>query len=153
MKYVSLTKGKRAIVDDDDFEKVNKHKWYCSFYGYAVREDRKNHIIGLHTFIMNTPDGYEIDHRNLDKLDNRKENLRICTNKQNARNKFQKNNKTGYKGVSISTWNKSNPYRVTINLNKKQIQVGYFKTAIEAAKAYNEVVKKYHGEFAYINKI
>lgn len=102
---------------------------------------------------MQVDDNHIIDHKNGNTLDNRRENLRICTYSENNRNRKQisSNNKSGYKGVS---WDKQkNKWRTCLNINKKQKHIGFFNDIIEAAKAYNEAAIKYFGEFAKLNKI
>lgn len=97
------------------------------------------------------PEG-NIDHINQNKLDNRIVNLRISTVSQNACNAPKhRDNRSGYKGVDFDK--RKNKYRARIRINNKQIQIGYFATAEEAAKAYDDVVIHYHGEFANGNYI
>ena len=106
-KLISLTQGKFALVDDEDFKELSKHKWgvrkKSETLFYAGRNDwlnKKNHILTMQCQILNPPKGKEIDHKNGNGLDNRRCNLRICTHRQNLKNqKRQKNNKSGYKGV------------------------------------------------------
>ena len=95
-KIIELTQGKSCIVDDEDFEFLNKWKWQAwkSPYGtvwYALRSvkilgTRRSNTIRMHRVIMGDPFGLEIDHKNHDGLDNRRENLRICTKAQNQQN-------------------------------------------------------------------
>lgn len=156
MKTINLTKGAVAIVDDEDYEELNKFKWQLHSEGYAVREiwnpGGKRKRVRMHRVIMNTPEGMDTDHRNGNRLDNRKENLRICTRQQNLRNSFVgSNNTTGYKGVAFHKF--SGLYHATINVDKKQKSLGYHKTPQEAAKAYNDAALKYFGEFAKLNKL
>lgn len=153
MKKIKLTRGKYAIVDDEDFEWLNQWKWYCSGYEYVVRSEtgvksnlRQN--IFLHRILMNTPKGMETDHINGNKLDNRKSNLRICTRSQNEINKsLGINNTSGFKGVS---WHK-NRKKWQGKIQKKHL--GYFDKKKNAIKTYNKTAKKLFGEFAYLNKI
>lgn len=86
-----LAKGKEAIVDDEDFEKVNQYKWH-SDGRYAIRylDARVGSSIRLHRFIMNARKGQQIDHINRNPLDNRKENLRFCTSSENNFNRTPK---------------------------------------------------------------
>lgn len=151
MKKIALTgmygNGKFAIVDDDDFDRVNKFKWYLSgkypAKSLGVRPNRTK--IYLHTFIMNTPKGMVTDHINGDELDARKSNLRICTVSQNTMNsKKSKNTSSKYKGVC-----RINPWRAYIG---RRI-LGHFSSEIEAAKAYNEAAIKEYGEYAKLNII
>jgi hypothetical protein len=105
-KIISLTRGKEAIVDDEDFEYLSKFKWcYCGGerQNYAIR-GISNTTIRMHTEIMKPPKGLVIDHINGNGLDNRKINLRICTISINLQNsKKHKNNASGFRGV---IWNK-----------------------------------------------
>lgn len=158
MKKIYLTgkngKDKFALVDDEDFEKLNEYNWFfCN--GYASKHNKKskhNNIqFKMHRFIMNCPKNLQVDHINGNKLDNRRKNLRICTLKQNCRHKgFSKNNTSGYKGVY---WDNTHKYWVAKLEKNRKIYAFYFKDKLIAAKKYNELALKYHGEFALINKI
>lgn len=162
MKKILLTKNQFAIVDDEDFEEVNKHKWCSSFSIYtkcyvAIRvlpkkDNDKKQMLLMHRFILNAPKEFMVDHINHNSLDNRKINLRLCTNSQNQMNVLKhKKSLSGYKGVSL---NKKNMKWISkIVINKKTINLGYFTDKIEAAKAYNEKAKELFGEFAYLNKL
>lgn len=104
----------------------------------------------LHRFIMNAKQGQEIDHKNNNKLDCTKENLRFCTRTQNlARRGIQKNNTSGFVGVSLDK--SHNKFRSYVCFKGKFKALGRFKTAKEAAKARDEFAKKCFGEFAYQN--
>lgn len=90
------------------------------------------------------------DHINGNRLDNRRENLRVCTQGENNRNKAKYRNKSSqYKGVSWDSTNKS--WYAQIIINKKHYSLGHYRNELEAAKAYDEGAKKHHGEFARIN--
>lgn len=147
-KIIPLTKGKFAKVDNEDFERVSRINWSTTINGYCV-----NDKMGLmHRFIMNTPKNMDTDHKNMDKLDNRKCNLRICTRGQNETNKGKQNKETTskYKGVS---WSKN--YRKWICQVVKNKEVVYFNTfdsEICAAKMYDLMSKKHHKEFSRSNK-
>ena len=149
MKTIELTQGRFATVDDGDFDELNRHKWCISGAGYAVRKSFFK-TIGMHAAIMGTPDGMHTDHINGDKLDNRRENLRICTPSQNQQNRSnQKNNKIGYKGVG---WNSTaNKWLARITVRGEQVHLGYFETAEDAARAYDQAAKDLHGEYAFLN--
>jgi hypothetical protein len=145
---IPLTQGKFTLVDDEDFEKLNKFKWYFHD-GYAIRQV-KGKIVRMHREIANTPIDMLTDHINGDKLDNRKVNLRPCTTAQNVQNRSnQSNNSSGFKGVSWSK--KNNKWSAMININKKRTHLGYFKTAEEAAKVYDLAAIENYGEFANLN--
>lgn len=151
MKEIKLTQNKYALVDDENFEKLNKHKWYA-FRGekvfYAGRKkkiDGKTHLIIMHRIINKTPKGKETDHINGNGLDNRRKNLRSCSHQQNAINRgLNKNNTSGYKGVSWSK--KLKKWRVYI-WNKNQIWLGTHSTRTGAYKLYLEACKKHYGAF------
>lgn len=160
MKEIPLTKGYVALVDDDDYAYLSKFKWYWST-GYAVRDvwypERKYKAkILMHREILRFPKQYLIDHINMNGTDNRKENLRLASKAENQRHqKVRSHNKTGYKGVSVDYRRKegSKRYRSRINVDGVKYELGLFRTPEEAAVAYNEAAKKYHGEFAHLNVI
>lgn len=154
MKLLKLTQGKYAQVDDTDFDHLNQWKWYLKG-GYATRQEhfgmvdgkQKQRTILLHRFIMREPIGLEIDHRDLDRLNCQRSNLRPATRKQNQANRpAQCNNTSGFKGV---IWSKANKkWRANLTHMGKKIYLGYFNTPEEASDAYYLGAIKYHGEFA-----
>lgn len=145
MKFIQLTKGKRAIVDDEDFEFLNQFKW-CYHLGYAIRYaggGRKNRRFErMHRVVNNTPDELFTDHINGDKLDNRKSNLRTVDHRANSINrKIQPNNTSGVRGVYFV---KSCPgWLASIQVRGKQIHIGYFKNFQDAVNARHKAEKKY----------
>jgi hypothetical protein len=159
MKEIQLTQGKVAIVDDEMFEFLNQWKWFASnkngkFYvvrNITVSKNKQNSIF-MHRFIMKPEKGFVIDHLDGNGLNNQKNNLRICTNSENLRNRKKNvNNKSGYKGVSLDK--NLNKFRCKLYVNGQNIHIGMFIDPIDAAKAYNDAALKYHGEFAKLNKI
>jgi hypothetical protein len=150
-----------VIIDKDDWNIIEGYTWYPhktnhSNLIYIVCTERKNKTkrnIRINRLIMGANTYNKIvDHKNGNTLDNRKSNLRICTNAENTRNgSIGKHNTSGYKGVSWFYLN--NKWRSTIVVNYKQISLGLFSKKEDAAKAYNKAAKKYHGEFAKLNKI
>ena len=155
MKKIPLTQNKFAIVDDEDYEYLNQRKW-CFDGRYAVRNSPRHHYkrtqISMHRFIMTAPDNMQVDHKNLNRLDNRKANLRLCTPAQNSYNANKRShNKSGYKGVS---WVKSRQkYLAQIHIEGKTKNLGRFVVLKEAVKVYNESAKKHYGEFARLNQL
>ena len=154
MNKIELTKGKYALVDDEDYKELDKFNWWI-ITGYAARTkwvNGKNELILMHRLIANTPKGLDTDHINGNRLDNRRKNLRICDTSENTRNRgIDKNNTSGYRGVS---WHKRiRKWQSRITVYGKFIQGGYFSDIKEAAKKYNELSIKYHGEFGYQNKL
>ena len=157
MKIIPLTKGYFAFVDDDWIDEG--YKW-CYSSGYAVRGvnlNGKHKTIWLHREVMNTPDDMETDHRNNYKLDNRKENLRVCTHGENQHNQVVQPFYSGrlklskYKGV---TWHKcGKKWEAHIRVDSEKIHLGLFTLETDAAIAYNVAAKKHFGEFALLNVI
>ena len=153
MKRIPLSQGKFAIVDDEDYQEMSKHQWILSNKGYAIRKkswDGQRKTVGLHRELVQAPDGFEIDHINGDPLDNRKQNLRVCTRQDNCYNSGKrKDNTSGYKGVSWHVREKK--WRAQIKQNKKRFYLGYYSVKEEAARAYDEAAQKLHGEYARPN--
>lgn len=157
MKLIELTQGKFAMVDDEDYELLIQYRWqYHKSSGYAVHSFRvnpnKTDLISMQRFLLGSDIKSRIDHKDLNRLNNQRSNLRFCTLSQNQYNREkQKNNTSGYKGV---TYRKDNDrYQSYIGVNNNRIHLGYFKTPEEAALRYNVAAKEYHGEFANLNKM
>ena len=156
MKTIPLTQGAFALVDDEDFEYLNQFKW-CFDGGYAhrkIRISKKDIKIYMHRFILGV-EGQEVDHINGVGLDNRRENLRISTHRQNMQNrKIPSHNTTGYKGVIFKGNEKrKKKYQAHIKINGKEKYLGYYFTPQEAALAYNIAAKEYFSEYANLNKV
>jgi hypothetical protein len=148
MKYIELTQGKRAMVDDEDFEVLNKYKWYVEKKrgGQVYYAGRSNGVGNdyMHRVIKNVPNGMFTDHVNGNGLDNRKENLCICTNAENLRNRTRlpENNTSGTLGV---TWVKTNnKWRAQAMRNYKNVHLGYFSDKKEAIECRMNFIKKEH---------
>jgi hypothetical protein len=156
---INLSKDLFALIEDEDFDRVNQYKWFL-LGGHKNKQYAKtgNGLL-LHRFIMNVDmksKNVQIDHINGNGLDNRKVNLRLATNQQNnANTSIRNDNTSGYKGVYYKKdrEQRKKKWGAQININKKNISLGYFLTKEEAALAYNEAAIKYFGEFAYLNKV
>ena len=156
MKRIPLTQDKYALVDDEDFERINQYKWYANNeHGiwYAIRSIRKTNgkqtIQRMHRIIMDAPNGFETDHVNHDGLDNRKRNLRICTHAENQHNRKLQDGTSKFKGVS---WHEATKkWQAKITSNGKLIHLGVYDNEITAALAYNIKAKDLFGDFVYLN--
>lgn len=159
MKTISLTQSQFALVDDEDFEKLNQWKWFAHknrYGGYAAVRTchcplvKQQHLIWMPRQILSCPQDKDTDYKNHNILNNQRHNLRICTNGENQRNKNRyKNNMSGYKGVSCFT--KSKKWAARIRFNRELIYLGRFDSALEAAFAYDCKAKELFGEFACTN--
>ena len=146
-----------ATVDLDDFNRYAelRQEWYC-FYAkntksyYAVRTTTVNGKKGkqlMHRLIAGVIKGEVVDHENHDTLDNRRQNLRICTHQKNLQNK--KTHIRPHKGVSWRS--REGKYQARIKTNGKETSLGYYSTIQDAIEAYNAGAKKLFGEFANLN--
>jgi hypothetical protein len=159
VKQIPLTKGKEALVDDQDYTYLMQWPWSAIKNGkYAVRYKRLcdkdcASVIYMHDVVA-ARSGLigKVDHINRNSLDNQRANFRLATNSQNLANRGpQTNNTTGYKGV---VWDRQRcRWIAQIKVRMKHIFLGRYDIKIEAAKAYNEAATKYFGEFAYLNEV
>ena len=178
----SKVHGTREILlDESDYEFVTNvpWSWYIRRYKYKDKEkwygeakltksqalkykelfpDRyitPSGALMMHQFIMNSPKGMHIDHINHDGLDNRRENIRICTPSENAQNRrLRVDSRSGYKGVyqMPEKYKLNKRFQAHIQpKGQKRLRLGYYLTAEEAAKAYDKKAKELFGEFAELN--
>jgi len=156
-RKINLTQGKVALVDDEDFDELNKFKWFA-------RRDPKNDV--WYAERHKTFDGEQktirmphqitdfkyrmVDHINHNGLDNRRCNLRPCNYSQNNKNhRKRKDNTSGLIGVG---WNKHvKKWRARIAKDKKKIFLGYFNDKEEAGRAVDKKALELFGEFAVLN--
>ena len=156
MKQILLTNSKKvAIVDDWNFDEINKYNWYLDrtktgskIRATTVINGRTN--LNLSNFIWKFTT-LTIDHKDRDVFNNLESNLRPANNSQNGANKVKwvKNASSQYKGVSF--FKRDSNWRAIIKKDYKYIHIGYFRTEIGAAKAYDKKAKELFGEFAVLN--
>lgn len=135
MQYINLTQGKRAIVDDEDYEWLSQWKW-CFSKGYAARRKpgARGSLLFMHRVLNQTPTGLDTDHINRVKLDNRRENLRSATRSQNVFNNGKHiNNSSGCRGVHQNSLR--GDWEAYITINYKRIHLGRFTTFEDAVQA------------------
>lgn len=144
--------GAFFMVDAEDVEKIINYGWYINKKGYVVASSRyrvKNgHTsLRLHRIVMNCPPNMVVDHINHNALDNRKCNLRICTQDENIRNRNpDRHSKSGIKGV----YPENGKWRAMISYNRKQYHLGTFSNIQEAIRVRQEAEQRFYGEFANI---
>lgn len=130
MKKINLIgkkgRGLYAIIDEEDYDRVSKYNWHYS-NGYAVN----NFDLRMHRLIMNPPHNMVVDHKNHNKLDNRRSNLRICTQFENSQNRVCEFATYGnvYSNKDVTRWYASN------RIKGKKIRSRYYKTMEEAEEA------------------
>jgi len=155
-RRVRLLPDKYAKVDAKDFHEINQYIWWVKDNDGTFKAVRflpggnSGLSVYMHRQIMEAKKGEIIDHIDRDGLNNLKSNLRIATKSQNNMNRSgRKGTSSKYKGVSWYTSRKC--WRAMIQTEGKNKALGYFESEIDAAKAYDEAARKYHGEFAYQN--
>ena len=137
MKLIKVGPKHFAKVDDDTFHELNKIIWHYQ-HGYARSNGPNKDRFYMHRIILNAPTGKVVDHINGDKLDNRKDNLRICNQSVNGLNRTKNNlnNTSGFRGISYDKTR--NKYRVHLKINYKQKYLGRFNSIEEAKDAYEK---------------
>lgn len=158
MVKLNLECGVSVLVDEQDVDLVMSRQWHLNNKIKSQRESGASyrylhHSKGsLHRVIMSAKRGQVVDHINGDVYDNRRSNLRICTNAENVRNAKKRSPSTAtsiFKGVGFEKH--KNRWRATITVDWKTKHLGYFESELAAAKAYDIASEKYHGEFGRKN--
>lgn len=154
-KEIPLTQGKFALVDAEDYERLSEYSWCYDVNGYAYRRKTtgyyESELISMHHEILeDIPTGMVVDHKNRNKLDNRKTNLRVTTQSNNSANSPPRKGTSKYKGVH---WSKEYKRWVAkIEKEGKYYHLGLFDCEENAAISYNQKAKELYGEYAYLNK-
>ena len=158
-RLIRMAQPRYAKVDPADYKRLRGYEWLTrkgknSFYArrhVPGSKGRKESLIYMHQEVIQVPAGMVIDHINHDGMDNRRANVRAATYSQNL---YHRKKRSGamyskYKGVH---WHKlHNKWAARITFEKKTIDLGYFLSEINAARAYDDAAKIYHGEFASLN--
>jgi len=157
-RRIALSQGYHAIVDIEDYHRLNCFKWHAAGKGnriYATRSVRMKFgqikTISLHREIAKPTPGTMVDHRSRNTLDNRRANLRLATPSQNSCNKRKAGTKTLSRLKGIFFDNRRGKWYARIKINGNSVHLGSFADELAAGLAYDEAAKKYHGEFACLN--
>lgn len=157
MSRIPLSRGLFAIVDKEDEGWLSQWKWSANARrggrGFnacrRVYKDGGQSLVYMHRVITECPDGLEVDHINGDPLDNRRENLRVCTHKTNTHGYLPPVGRSRYRGVS---WHKSwKRWIVRIVVGKERLPLGGFTSQEEAARAFDRAVIKHRDSLAFTN--
>jgi len=162
MKEIPLTRGYVALVDDEDYERVSRWKWYAVVIPqakpvvYARRKfslNGKKSWIPLHRFIMDAKPGQFVDHINGNTLDCRRSvNLRFCTKRQNQINQMKRSNTScPYKGVARNRTATNERWFAYLRSHGRTYTKYGFAAAEDAARAYDDMAREHFGEFARLN--
>ncbi len=146
MKNISVGYGLYAIVDDEDYDTLNSFgEWNFSF-GYAVKRHNRS-TISMARKIMKAPPELEVDHINRNRLDNRKENLRLCDKYTNLLNKGKYRTKNKYIGV----YRYSGKWATQMTIDGKTYTFAYFNDPVEAAVTRDSIAKQIYNGLIALN--
>lgn len=141
-----LSDGSIALVSTESIPRLQTCTWCKGGNGYVMTRSAKN-AISMQRFLTSAKPDEIVDHIDRNPLNNTIRNLRICTKQENAINTpIRSDNATGYKGVSYHK--KAGKFRAYIVINGKQIHLGLFDTAEQAAQKYQETARLFYGEFS-----
>lgn len=154
MRTIPLNKGYEALVDDEDYAELIRHRWFVSESGskvYACRQkmvDYARSSIYMHRQILGVPPDVYVDHKNGNGLDNQRNNIRPATNSQNQQNRPPASGCSSiYTGVC---WQKNrHTWNAYITINRRRIHLGVFYDEESAAVAYEIAAREVFGEYAY----
>lgn len=157
-KYIPLTRGFRALVDDDLYAGLSAHKWSAAIREDAVYASRTEYdngnrrMIYMHREILGLSqgDGRQADHKNGNGLDNRRENLRACEQFKNVVNQGpRRSSRSGYRGVWWSQ--RDSKWTAQIRVDGRRMYAGSSESRTEAVLMRDVVALREHGEFAWLN--
>ncbi|MGE5296611.1 MAG: hypothetical protein ACM3VT_17460 [Solirubrobacterales bacterium] len=151
-RRIKLSSSDRfVVVDPQDYEELSRYKWCASSKQggmvYAMRRDKKCRTIYMHREIVRARKGSTVDHKNCRIWDNRRCNLRVCTQRQNQMNKGPHGGTSGFVGV----YPRGDHWEAGITSRGRHYYVGRFDDPVAAAKARDRKAFELHGKFAYLN--
>jgi hypothetical protein len=158
MPQIPLTKGQLALVDDCDHDTLTAiGKWCFSNSGYAmhyyVDDAGKRKTLYMHRLVMQRilcdviPADFQVDHINLNRLDNRRENLRLATRSQNQAHKGRQSNTSCYKGVNANRGR----WEARIRFQGRRFFLGKYDHAKMAAQVYDAASRHFYQDFSGCN--
>jgi hypothetical protein len=149
LKHITLTKGKYAIVDAADFEELNKYKWHALEVadGFYAARHKDGKTVLMHREIMQPPPGMVVDHVDGNRANNSRENLRVCTQRQNVCNRGP-HSKSGFKGVTPHR----DKWAAKLGYKGETYRAGVFDDPVEAARARDQLAIEVVGEYAWLNR-
>lgn len=155
MRQVPLTRGLFALVDDEDYAEIGGYNWQAVPRRNGVYAKRcewdgvKGRTVLMHRQIANCPKGKVVDHKDGNPLNNCRSNLRVCTNADNRRNSKAplSPEKKQFRGV----FRFRKGWRAVIKVDYKNLYGSVCKTPEDAARGYDVLAARHHGEFARLN--
>jgi hypothetical protein len=127
---------------------VNQYKWHADVNQWTVYARNQELCIRMHVFIMRPRQGFIVNHIDRDGLNNTRDNLQILTQSEHSRLSSRRKDATlQYRGVQK---HKSGRFRAQIRINGKNYHLGYFKTEVEAAQAWNDAGERMLGRGKFI---
>jgi hypothetical protein len=142
------------MVDDEDYPMVSRVRWHLDGNGYArgILPESGRRVL-MHRYVMSAPADASVDHRDGNRLNNCRSNLRIATRAQNALNRGAKAGRkvSLYKGVEWD-WLEQK-WRAVIAASGVRHRSPHFVFENDAARYYNMMAKHYHGKFARLNDV
>lgn len=156
MKAIELTLGLSTLVDDADYEPLAQHKWRAMRTKrnvYAVRAVGTRvtqHCVLMHRVILDAPEGFHVDHRDGNGLNNQRENIRVATHSQNLSSSRIARGESRFRGVSRNGESRK-PWVARVRIEGRSVYLGRFSSEEEAARLYDQTVRELRGEFAVVN--
>jgi len=163
MKIIYLTRDKYTIVDDEDYDRLMEHSWAWipatgakNNKGYAARKGNKKkgepRTVQMHREILHAPKGTVIDHKNLNSLDNRKENLRYADVQTNAFNRHKPVMECTSKYKGVLQRKNDTRWMARIKFNGRHVELGKYDTEEKAAAIYNFASRIFFGKYRHENE-
>jgi len=150
------SKGEKFQIDEEDFDRVSKHKWARDkrqgYFRTHVNVNGKETCVLLHRLIMNPPRNRIVDHIDRDPSNNKKSNLRICKDADNQRNRI-KHMKASSRHIGVYWKSSMKKWAAHAREGDKYHIIGYFDSEDEAALAYNKFARERFGEYPNMNQV